>query len=291
MPYQSPLHILDSLQIQPDDLTPVTLNQLRKKILAEFNLKNEVTITIGKQQYTKDEVLKAIDRLKDVEHLNSHSLIFKNKPLLTWLENPGRISFPAQTVSNLRWSGQQDEFYLNVMQEALREHLHLLLKTRRFRQAEKPLETAFSLPEYGQYDIRVLIFEHLYDVISLIGEAYEAPDYARDVATFGFITDPAWTDFLNNLPDEFEGAINDYCVKAINYTVAIQHKQQEFVYEISSQLVQTRCDESLKFTIQQNHNIYDGKYNGATNNTGSSISWRTIWVIIWILITVVRACT
>jgi hypothetical protein len=63
MTYQSPLHILDSLHITPDELTPEGITRLRKKLLAEFSLTSDITIEVNGQSYTKDEILKVIDQL------------------------------------------------------------------------------------------------------------------------------------------------------------------------------------------------------------------------------------
>ena len=90
MTYQSPLHILDSRHITPDELTPEGITRLRKKLLAEFSLSSDITIDVNGQAYTKDAILKVIDQLKEVDNLVLHKAIFSRKPLLDWLSASAR---------------------------------------------------------------------------------------------------------------------------------------------------------------------------------------------------------
>lgn len=292
MPYQSPLHLLDSLQIQPDQLNPAGLVQLRKKILAEFNLTPASTIAIGDKQYTKDEALKAIDQLKEIQHLDDHVGIFQDKPLVAWLENPTEEAFPSKSISERRWNGQPNSFFDEILAEALQTYCSLLLKHWQFSTIKEPLAIAFSLPYQHQYGIQEMVYRQLTDIITLIDEAIEKPNHKQDSASFGFIVYDDWADFLNSLPqDVFEDVINSYCVAAINYTVAIQHDQRHFVYEITHQLVRTKCDSGLKTTIQSNYQIYKENYHhkpGAMETKSRSYGWM-IWLFV-ILVKLAIGC-
>lgn len=292
MSYQSPLHLLDSLHIQPSQLNPAGLVQVRKKLLAEFNLTPNITITVGNKQYTKDEVLKAIDQLKELQYLNDHAAIFQNKPLLTWLENPTGAKFPSTSISDLYWSGQQTPFIDEILAEGLLTSCASLLKRRQFSTIKEPLIVAFSLPDQWQYGVQETIYEFLHGITTQLEEAKKAPDHQRDQSTFGFILYDNWADFLNSLPkDTFWHAINDYCVEAVNYTVAVQHDQRHFVYNITHQLVRTNCDSGLKTTIQSNYQIYKENYHhkpGVPATKSRSYGW-VIWVVI-VLIKLALAC-
>ncbi|QMW06219.1 hypothetical protein [Spirosoma foliorum] len=286
MPYQSPLHLLDSLQIEPDQLNPAGLVQLRKKLLAEFNLTPAITIAIGDKQYTKDEALKAIDQLKEIQHLDDHASIFQDKPLLAWLENPTMALFPYKSIIDLHWSGHSNDFCDEILADALQPYCSFLLKQRRFSPLKEPLSVTFSLPIHYQYGILEVIYEQLEDINSLIDEAKKAPNFKQDQATFGFILYDDWPDFLNSLPEEtFEGIINSFCVAAINYTVAAQHDQRYFVYDITHQLVRTNCDEGLKKTIQGNYQVYK-----ANNSNGKGWSSWWFWGFIVLAQFLARAC-
>ncbi|GAB4030336.1 hypothetical protein [Spirosoma gilvum] len=286
MAYQSPLHLLDGLKLLPSGLTPASLVQLRKKLLAEFNLTPDYTIAIGDRQYTKDEALKAIDRLKDVSNLSEHVLIFQDKALLAWLEHPTEEVFPSKAVSEKRWGSEPSVFWNQTLANALQEHCSWLLKNRLFSQAKEPLAVAFALPVQYQDGILGMIYEQIHDVVSALEVAIERPSSARDSAAFGFIVYDDWADFLNSLPEyTFWGIVNSFCVNAVNYTVTVQHTQRHFVYEITHQLVRIKCDENLKKTIKSNYAIYRENYHlspGAPR-TNSKNDKRNYWWIFWVL--------
>lgn len=292
MPYQSPLHLLDSLQIQPSQLNPAGLVQVRKKILAEFNLTSDITITVGNKQYTKDEALKAIDQLKELQHLNDHAAIFQDKPLLDWLENPTEAEFPIQSISDRHWSGQQSLFFDEILADGLQTYCSFLLKRRQFSTIIEPLALAFSLPDPLPYACQETICEFIQEITAQLEEAKKVPNHKRDLAAFGFIVYDDWADFLNSLPEQaFWHMVNDYCVAAVNYTVAVQHDQRHFVYEITHQLVRTKCDTGLKTTIQSNYQIYKENYHhkpGAIETKSRSYGW-VIWLVV-VLIKLAIAC-
>jgi hypothetical protein len=285
MAYKSPLYLLDSLHLQPDELTPDGLVRLRKKLIAEFNLSAGVTITVGDKQYTKDEALKAIDRLKDSDHLSEHAIIFRDKALLGWLENPISEPFPAKSISEQRWSGRPTDFFYSVLAEALLKHCSWWLSKRKFGLLKEPLAVAFALPVALQDDLLTMIYEQLENVVATLEAAIEQPHHGHDHAAFSFIIYDDWPDFLNSLPSgTFWGVINDFCINAINYTVSIQHDQRQFAYEITHQLIRTNCDEGLKTTIQSNYVIYrTNYYKPSTAEASSPNYWRIGWVIIILL--------
>lgn len=53
MPYSSPLHILESLDINPEEITSESIVRIRKKLLADFNLSGQVTIKIKTKNIPK----------------------------------------------------------------------------------------------------------------------------------------------------------------------------------------------------------------------------------------------
>ncbi|MVM35157.1 hypothetical protein GO755_34355 [Spirosoma sp. HMF4905] len=291
MSYQSPLHLLDSLQIQPDQLNPAGLIQIRKKLLAEFNLTAAITISVGDKQYTKDEALKAIDQLKEVQYLNDHAVIFQDKSLLAWLEHPTTAAFPAQSISKLRWSGQQNPFFDEILAEALETYCSFLLKHRQFSMIKEPLSVAMSLPVQWQYGVQEIIYKQIKDITALIDEAQKRPDHKQDREIFGFIVYGNWADLLNSLPEEsFWRIINDYCVAAVNYTVVVQHNQRHFVYEITHQLVRINCDSGLKTTIQNNYQIYKENYHTKTKSKNKNWSSWWFWALIVLAQALARSC-
>jgi hypothetical protein len=283
MTYQSPLHILDSLHITPDELTPEGITRLRKKLLAEFSLTSDITIDVNGQSYTKDEILKVIDQLKEVDNLVLHKAIFSRKPLLDWLENPQKSVFPQDLAQEVLDENLESDFYQKTLQFSLANYVKFHFKKRHFIQLQKTVPFIANLQEEYRYDVYDVIYDEIQVIIDEIEYAQQNPNVRENKERFGFISEPQWTDFLNNLPENFEGIREAYCYAAVNYTVVIQRKDKEWTYEISSQLDQTLCEGSIRETIKSNHYIYTNNYHGTTLEEKSK-PWTGWFWLIFILI-------
>ena len=284
MPYQSPLHILDSLHITPDELTPEGITRLRKKLLAEFSLSSNITIDVNGQAYTKDEILKVIDQLKEVDNLVLHKAIFSRKPLLDWLENPQKGFFPQDLAQEVLDKNLENDFYQSMLQYSMAEYVKVHFKKRHFTRLQMAVNFWENLQEEYRYEIHDVIYNEIQVVIDEIEYASQNLNISENKERFGFISEPQWTDFLNNLPANFEGIREAYCYAAVNYTVTIQRKDRKWTYEISSQLDQTLCDGSIKDTISSNHSIYADNYHGTSSSTEDSSSWSWVARIIFFVI-------
>jgi hypothetical protein len=287
MTYQSPLHILDSLHITPDELTPEGITRLRKKLLAEFSLTSDITIDVNGQSYTKDAVLKVIDQLKEVDNLVLHKAVFSRKSLLDWLENPQRSVFPQDLAQEVLDENLESDFYQKTLQTSLANYVKTHFKKRHFIQLQKTVPFIANLQEEYHYDVYNVIHGEIQVIIDEINHARKNPNIRENKERFGFISETQWTDFLNNLPNDFEGIREDYCYAAVNYTVAIQRKDKKWTYEISNQLNHTLCDGSIKDTIKNNHQIYADNYYADPNSTSedkSLLSWifRIIIIILFL---------
>jgi hypothetical protein len=290
MPYQSPLHILESLKIRPDELTDEGINRLRKKLLSEFNLNPTVTIDINGKAYTKDAILKTIDRLKEVDNLTGHQFIFERKNLLTWLENPLKWKLPNQEINEVFSKYKNDDFHYKILGNAFNEYIAYYIKNRHFRKVEESLQLVPSLGEEHSYEVYDTIYTEIQSINDDLEEAQKSPNIRRDKPKFGFTTEPEWTDFLNILPDTFESVRDSFCYCACNYTVAIQTKDRKWAYEISSQLVQTTCDAVLKNSISKNHGIFTENYFAAEGNASSSSDsgWGGLRIAFFIIVIIIR---
>ncbi len=285
MPYQSPLHILDSLNIEPDELVVEDINRLRKKILAEFSLSTDISIKINDKSYTKDEVLKIIDQLKEVDNLSLQKEIFKRKPILDWLENPTTYIFPADSLNDLLQDYPSNDWLQNTIQEAALEYVKLNFRKRLFEKHVAVFDLLNTFDEKNSYAVYDYLYLEIIQIIEDIDEAIKSPNIRTNKEAFDFISEPIWTDFLNNLPPYFEEIRNKYCYIIIEYTVAIQRKDREWTYEISTQLNQTICDDSIKEVISKNHQIYSDNYHNE-NKTDKSYNW-IYWVIV-VLVNIAR---
>ncbi len=283
MPYQSPLHILDTLDIEPDQINTEGLNRLRKKLLAEFSLNPTVTINIKGTAYTKDQILKTIDILKETDNLVGHRYIFERKRLLNWLENPIKVTMPVQELKATIEEKQADEFMLSTIETALLEKTKRSVRKRDFKATESPLSVVKMLPFYYSTQIYDCLYDELQSIIETIEAARVKPNVPEDKKIFGFVTNKDWTDLLNNLPDYFEELRDDYCRSAVNYSVVVQKNDKKWVFNISQQLIKIKCDESLVGVINDNHKIYADNYSGS-----SLTDWGWVRIVLFVLFIIAR---
>ena len=282
MPYQSPLHILDSLQISPDDLNSEGIGRLRKKLLAEFSLNTNITIKVKDTDYTKDAILKVIDQLKETDNLALHKEIFSRKPLLNWLENPNNEAFPEELGQEILNAFTHTDLSQNIFQEAFIEDIRFNFRKRNFDKVKESLIVLVCLRKEYVFKLYDLVNDEIQAIISDINKAKKRPNIKENRALFGFIIDSKWTKFLNILPDYFEEIRDNYCLSAVNYTVSVQQLNRDWTHKISLQLCQTICNDSLKNDITANHNIYT--HNLSKDKTSSGLSrWSIFWIIIVIL--------
>ncbi|MFD1817148.1 hypothetical protein SAMN04515674_11931 [Pseudarcicella hirudinis] len=279
MSYHSPLHLLVCLQISPDEINAESILRLKSKLLAEFSLTTDITININGTAYTKDAILKIIDQLKVVDDLTIHKEIYSKTSLLNWMENPTQKVFPIDLAKDILNTNTNNDLLQNIMLEAFGEYVKFNFQKGRFRLFANILD---FIPNFSEAH-SLIIYESLYygieNVINDINNAKKLPDIKTNKLAFGFISEPNWTDFLNNLPSSFEETRNLYCVSAIDYIVRIQKIDYEWTYEISAQLEQTLCEESLKQVISQNHEICARK---SKSRRESQLEGPWIWLPVFI---------
>ena len=261
MPYQSPLHILDSLQISPDDISPEVIIRLRQKLMSEFSLNSDITININGIDYTKDAILKVIDNLRETDNLILDKDIFRQKPLLNWLENPIKELFPNDLTVRILDKYNENDSTQSIIKEALIESIKFNFKKRQFAKITETLSCVTKLTEKYNLEIFELLNHEIQQVIELIRLARKSPNTSRDEGVFGFIATQDWTNLLNNLPAFFEKTRDSYCHSAIGYTLDVTEKSTEWTYQISHQVNQTLCNEELKSYISEYHAAFTENHN------------------------------
>jgi hypothetical protein len=290
MSYQSPLHILKSLNLSPDDLDSDNLNRLRKKLLAEFNLTDEITIEINGNQYTKDEVLKTIEKLRQIDDLAIHKAIYEQNGLSRWLENPNEKGIPFDKIQRVLDDFPEKDWFREFVKQSFHTQVKSFFKNRQFGGFSDFSLHLNNFDEDLNYDILETFQIQINQIINNINEATKNPNIKHNKSDFGFISESNWTDFLNSLPSSFESVIDSYLVIATNYTVAILRKDLEWTCEISSQLLRiNNSNESLKEAITQRHNYYERE--SIWEGLGKILlSILGIFIVFVIFIIIVRGC-
>ena len=90
MNFSSPIHIISDRFLDADTVTPQVLRQWRKEILLRFNFAADTVIEVNGREFDKQTVT---DSFKELENdFPFHLKLFKNKPLLAFLE-AGDLAF------------------------------------------------------------------------------------------------------------------------------------------------------------------------------------------------------
>ena len=86
MKYLSPFNLLAETLGTVENIDRSTLRKAKKRLLSEFELFEATTIEVSGTLLDKDALLKIFDELESESSLSHHLLIYKNKPLLQFLE-------------------------------------------------------------------------------------------------------------------------------------------------------------------------------------------------------------
>lgn len=86
MQYKSPIKILTHFLQKGENLKDISFIHLKKRVLAEFELSNKLTIRTSKGDFSKNEIINIFDSIND-KTLNHHLIILEHPDLLYFLEN------------------------------------------------------------------------------------------------------------------------------------------------------------------------------------------------------------
>ncbi len=284
MTYNSPLHLLTSLNIDANEVNDESIIRVRKKLIADFNLNGKISIKINNKEYTKDEILKDIDKLKDLKNLPNHLEIFKNKKILNWLENPSPYFFQSHDIIQFLKGKEKDEFYGYLIGGILFECLIFLVKKRNFKNTSNILAIVNSLVIKNEHEYHEKIFNEVNNMIIDIEERTEKDWEYSDITELAFMKDPEFVDFLNYLPQQFITVKDKYCNAATNYIANFQRRSPGHCREISEMLVQTECSFHIKELIENNNAILSKN----TKKTEESSPISGFFSIISLLLLIIR---
>lgn len=93
MQYRSPIAVLGHFLNANEKFSIITHTELRKRILAEFELTSEISLKINSSEYSKNDLLIALDDLKTDSNIEFHKRVAENPPLLELLET-NKLSQP-----------------------------------------------------------------------------------------------------------------------------------------------------------------------------------------------------
>ncbi len=86
MRYLCPYHLAEILGVVTQDLTALSYQKLKKRVLAQFELRQNEAVQLKDQMINKSDFLAVIEELKNDEKSSFHRLVYENKLLLDFLE-------------------------------------------------------------------------------------------------------------------------------------------------------------------------------------------------------------
>ncbi|MES2619014.1 MAG: hypothetical protein V4613_14140 [Bacteroidota bacterium] len=259
MNYQSPLYILDDFEIDVKTINFEEIVRLRKKLLAEFNLSGETTIAIKNKQYTKDEVIKQIDALKNLDDLETHILLFRNPELLNFCENPKKAHNPAKVLKAFFDKPEITEKCKQIIVDAELQALKYHLNNLDFLWPHEIIKF-FNRTGYLYADEASNIIDaNLLYLVDYIDEINEDNYAEQDQARMRFLKTLDFYFFLNEMQEDFFDIRDSIAGSIINLTVRLQPVDLDFVKNVSRPLRQLECEPVNMQLIKSNHQAFHSK--------------------------------
>ena len=103
MQYKSPVKIISSFLHENEDLRNISPGTIKKRILAEFELSDAITLNTPVGNFSKSDLLSYLDNFKTDENLEFHFTIASNPLLLDFLETnspSGNLIFEDPAFKN-----------------------------------------------------------------------------------------------------------------------------------------------------------------------------------------------
>ncbi len=291
MTYFSPLHIIPAIDEENiSQLDDASLLRLRKKLIAEFNLTGCNTIEINGYHYTKDDVIKAIDKLTGNADLPLHSFIYCNKALLHFLEHESS-PLPLAVIKTLQIPEELKGKVYTLLTEKIAAEIRKCIYTKNFVDAQSYIFLLKQLPENFLEDCYELIFKSLQFIVNSL-KNFEENIQQLHLNDVEYLKRGEFALFLNSLPEEFHELRNSLTAAFINFLVAYQktkNHDKDFVYLSSCTLMQVEhIDVELHDLIRRNHLVFKG--GKTTSSGGGGYSFNLAYIAVIFTIFIVRAC-
>jgi hypothetical protein len=293
MSYRSPLHIIkgiagdDAFEINDDNLI-----RLRKRLLAELNLSGETTISINKRSYSKDEIIKTIDQLLGNPDIGLHDFIFKHTFLLRYLEDESMVLHP-HTHSELAVPDELQDKLSALLCERFIIQFKKGISSRAFTHAQHAMTLMNSLPD----GLKSLCYEEAHKSLHTLNTFLYELEHSltlsnkRDIQFLGY---DSFANFLNALPDEFDGIKYDLVNRGINIVVnyhKMSRHDKDLVKDISTVLTKITCEDDQATLILSNHKVFMARSSSSSSSSSSEYGYlRYIGIAAIILFNVFRVC-
>jgi hypothetical protein len=293
MQYQSPIKVLSSFLNEGEDFSKTDLNILKRRILAEFELSGNSTISTGEGEFSKNDILAIFEKQKTSDDFQYHLMIAGMPDILEFLEYnyvETIIKFDSPLFSDNKFLN----FISPYLANSLGNFFAACILNPEFNVKNALQQSYPILPEHETY-----LLEPVYSAVDEIITAIEEikptlpskENIPQAVSYFGH----ARIRVFNLLPQKyFTTAIDLYGSCGIDFIVEYLEKSgSRVVYNddikfIFRQMQKLQISGNVKSKIAAIEEFMSGYQSKAETSSSSSGAGRFVFFIIFVVITVLR---
>lgn len=282
MKYLSPFHILPKDFEKKVVLDKKTLKQARKIVLAEFELQGQTTIFINDQEFDKNAVLRFFDNLEKDTNLELHSIIFKEKYLLHFLEKSDIEDYPkvANFIASKNYPNPQKfqqfvaPYFTTVYNDLLYNALRINDKDKLFLLIEQPFPLATEY-ESSAYQSSYRWFHQRLLRVEELEKALKEGEFVSSKDVYELI-DPSFIQIFNELPAYFSIIRDKYAFKLYELIVLLnnKYKRVELARDVLDAGKLLKADDFTKQYYSNADKVIDKK-----TKRKSRFNWLWIYII------------
>ncbi|MEM6726163.1 MAG: hypothetical protein AAF598_19120, partial [Bacteroidota bacterium] len=287
MQYHSPLHILDLDTHQ--DLDRAALKKAKKRLMAEFELQDAVTIELAGKSYDRQAVIDLFESLEQPGLIEHHLSIFKDQQLLAFLEHGDLSWFRSTTVRTY----MEDKAFADFLGPYFAYQFNRILlkgvKANRFGIIRTLFSKPLPIDERFEDDCFRSAYRSLISRVKDLEEiARRASRYRMPKSRYGSFLSSDAKLLLNALPDYFMGIRDRYAMALHDLGLALfnQHRRGRASIEVvrfgRSLKTDPNVSYNLKYVLDQLEDMTNiwGNPKGGSSNTDYSIGWILFGVFI-----------
>lgn len=300
MAYQNPVVLLDENQLS--SFKKEDYKKIKNQILLQFQLSTEPVILWQDRMYDKEEVIQLLEELQ--ENSDLHFEIFKNKPLLSFLED-GEIGFFSNRLAQeqaLNNPSTKEDIIALILEGVNRilpdwifgfgfETTAFLRNIQSFTSKLEPSQvTAAYSSAFEALQSFVTNLETMFPDVFATEDSYNMYKELQDSISREFLQ------FFRFLPKEFEGLKMRYCMWCNNSVVVSfarkQDKISKFHRKTLHKVIEAAAIAAEVYNRESNlkiaSNLEDYLSSSTSNRTGSRSGAGWIFPIIFLIIGIIR---
>jgi hypothetical protein len=292
MLYTSPFELLNLPMADLQQLDKKMLQLKKKQWLAELQLQDGHTLTIGGRELTKHDIVQLFEQLEQTDALAMHAAIAADPALLQFLQT-GKIN-PGQKFSYNPF--YQDPAFIAFVSPFYREvfNRHVLKALAGSDYAR--IEGVFGNPLLltgSDYDdclgrLRGYLDEKLHEVALLRGSL--ANNRRADMGDLHSYYIYDWINTLNKLPDDFMAFREDYAIELYNLAVDLwngkrRDEARSLLYGIQSLRTPPHIRQMINDLVETTSRVAERTGSSGGSGGGANIAW----VVLSLLFIIFRA--